>query len=162
MLAGLVKQHNSCNCHLSNNIWQRIFCRSDNFNKRKFIPSTCKDTLSYTDNTEMSEGSLKSGHIEVGASTELSLSLDSHLKNKVVEKPGITFEDQSIEIKLQCIHVKGHGKVLKIWMNIKAMAFSIIWASGRSFYSWSDSRFFFPWINHTGRTTIRTKMRIVT
>lgn len=68
----------------------------------------------HTQYIEKSEDSLKSGHKEVGVSTELSLSLDSHLKNKVVVKPGITFEDQSIENKLQCFHVKEYGKVLKI------------------------------------------------
>lgn len=48
------------------------------------------------------------------------------LKNKVVVKPGITFEDQSIENKLQCFHVKEYGKVLKIWLSTKVMALSLI------------------------------------
>lgn len=47
---------------------------------------------------------MKYGHIEVNAPTELSWSLDSHLKNKVVEKPGITFEDQSIETLKIAMH----------------------------------------------------------
>lgn len=89
---------------------------------KTIIPSTCKD------NGKLNRKTLKS--LMTAWNQDIKrLVLQPNLvclKNKVVVKPGITFEDQSIENKLQCFHVKEYGKVLKIWLSTKVMALSLI------------------------------------